>query len=806
MFRNYVSIAWRNLIRNKLHTTINLGGLVIGFTIGIAVLAVVYSQLTFNGFNANRKKIYEAYDFSNNAEGERINSLFGLAAGPVFKAEAPAIEKMTRFVDGGTHMMYKDKDLEIPVMMADEDLFSMFSFTILKGDRLHPLGKLTDVVLTESAALKIFGREDPIGQQLKASAGDKLQVYSVSAVIKDIKQSSIGFEMLTRIENRSNYAGDRNNWDNHGHVVYVQLKDGATQQEAERQLRIIDHKYLPNVYTDLAKKGAKPDKYGDVFATRLLPLDEVHFSTRVNGHKATPYAMIYTLLIIGLLIIAIAGFNYVNINLATAFTRSKEIGVRKCLGARGNRLFVQLWNESFFVCLIAFLLSLLLSNVLVHNIDSIQRMNVNFSEILLRPGFLLLALALLLFVSLIAGGYPSWVMSRFSAVDTLKGRLNLKRNSGLRSSLIVMQFVIACIMITCTLIVYRQFTHLQEADTGIDKNFVISVPLHNTEKGSAIVEKLRDLLATDPHVLSVSGSNINMGRGADRKTSQTGIGFDYKGRSVETDFASIDYDYLKTFGIKLIEGRDFDRSYGTDTADNMLISESMAQQLGEKNVVGQTIVVDSGRAGWHIVGVFADFHLYSMEEKLSPLTLTLNKGGSLEYCFIKTTPVDAIGTMETIKKKMALLEPGQDFRGSFVDENINNWYIQEKSMSIFFSIAAAIAIVLSCTGLLAMVLLIVNQRVKEIGIRKVLGASVQNISVLISREFLLLVGLAVVISTPVSWLVMSKWLQAFPYRIDLQWWMFALVGLTALGLALATVGFHVVRAAMVNPVKNLRAE
>jgi len=806
MFRNYFNIAWRNLTRNKLHTAINLGGLVIGFTIGIAVLALVYSQLTFNGFNVNRKKIYQAYEFYNRPEGEVINNQFGFPAGPVFKAEAPAIEKVTRFTDGGSHMMYKDKILDIPVMMADEDLFSMFSFSVIKGDKAHPLGKLTDVVLTESAALKIFGRADPIGQQLKASAGDKLQVYTVSAVVKDIKQSSIGFEMLTRIENRSNYASAGNNWSNHSQVVYVQLKDGATQQTAERQLRAIDHKYQPDEIAGLVEKGARPDKYGDVFATRLLPLDEVHFSTRVNGHKATTYAMVYTLLLIGLLIIAIASFNYVNINLATAFTRSKEIGVRKCLGARGNRLFVQLWNESFFVCLVAFLLSLLLTNVLIHNVDGIQRMNIDFSEIFLRPGFLLLALALLLLVSLIAGGYPSWVMSRFNAVDTLKGKLNLKRSSGLRSGLIVAQFVIACIMITCTFVVYRQFTYLQEADPGMDKNFVISIPLHSPEKGGMTVEKLRAMLATDPHILSVSGSNINMGRGADHRTIQSNMGFDYKGRTVQTDLASIDYDYLKTFGIKLIEGRDFDRSYGTDTADNVLISESMARQLGEKNVAGKTIVIDSGRAGLHVVGVFADFHLYSMEQKLEPLTLTLNKGGGLDYCFVKTTPVDAIGTMETIKKKMALLEPGQDFRGSFVDENINNWYAQEKTMSIFFSIAAAVAIVLSCTGLLAMVLLVVNQRVKEIGIRKVLGASVQNISFLISREFLILVGLAVVISTPVSWLVMSKWLQAFPYRIGLEWWIFLLVGVTALGLALVTVGFHVVRAALANPVKNLKAE
>ena len=806
MFSNYWVIAWRNLTRNKLHTFINVVGLVIGFTIGITVLAVVYDQLTFNGFNVNGKKIYQAYEFYNKPEGEQINNQFDFAAGPVFKAEVPVIDKVTRFIDGGSHLMYKDKILDMPVMMADEDLFAMFSFPVIRGDKVHPLGKLTDVVLTESAALRIFGKEDPIGQQLKASAGDKLQVYTVSAVIRNIRQSSIGFEILTRIENRSDYATVKNNWHDHSQVVYVQLKDGATQQEAERQLRIVDHKYQADVYTDLSGKGAKPDRYGDIFATRLLPLSDVHFSTRVNGHKAASYTLIYTLLLIGLLIIAIASFNYVNINLATAFTRSKEIGIRKCLGARGNRLFVQLWNESFFVCLLAFILSLVLINVLVHNINGIDLLNIPFTELFLRPGFLCLALTLLLLVSLVAGGYPSWVMSRFNAVDTLKGKLTLKRKSGLRSSLIVVQFVIACVMISYTFIVYRQFTHLQEADLGIDKNYVISVPLHNPEKGGEIVEKLRTMLASDPHILSVSGSNINMGRGADHRSSKTDMGFDYKGRTVQTDLAFIDYDYLKTFGIKLLEGREFDRSFGTDTANSVLISESMARQLNEKAVAGKTIVIDSGRAGWHVVGVFADFHLYSMEEKLEPLTLMLNKGGGLNYCFIKTAPVDVIGTMVRIKQKMALLEPGQDFRGSFVDENINNWYTQERMLSVFFSIAAAIAIVLSCTGLLAMVLLIVHQRVKEIGIRKVLGASVQQISLLISREFLYLVGLAVGISTPLSWLIMSKWLEAFPYRITLQWWMFGLVGFAALALALLTVGFHVVRAAMANPVENLRTD
>jgi putative ABC transport system permease protein len=797
--------AWRNLSRNRLHTVVNVGGLVIGFTIGIAVLLVVYSQLSFDSMHVNAGRIYEAYSVANGADGPEINNQFDYSGGPVYKAEAPAVERMARFIDGGNHLLYKNRTLDIPVMMTDEDLFRMFTFKVVRGNASNPLGKLTDVVVTEESAKKIFGNEDPIGKQLRASAGDKVQAYTVSAVVKDPQLTTVRFEILARIENRGDYSTATNRWNGHGQALYLELKKGATREEAERQLRLIDHRYQPDVYTDLVKKGAKPDRYGDVFATRLLPLREAHFSMRVNGHKAMSYMIVYTLLLVGLLVIAIASFNFVNINLATAFTRSREIGVRKCLGAGRNRLLGQLWYESFMVCALAFVLSLLLTNVLLHGIDGIQKMSIPFAEILLNPKFLMLAVVLLLFVSLVAGGYPSWVMSRFNTVETLKGKLGLKRKSGVRSSLIVAQFVIACVMICCTFVVYRQFRHLQEADLGMDKSFLVSIPLRMPEKGRETVEQLRTMLASDPRVLSVSGSNINMGRGSDRRTVSISTGFDYKGKSVSTDRAWIDYDYLKTLGIRLVAGREFDKSYGTDTADNVLLSESMAAQLHEKDVVGKTIIPDGETKGMHVVGVFADFHLYSMEQEMRPLTLSFAKGG-LDYCFIRTTAAGAIGLMERLKKDMAVIEPGQDFRGTFVDENVNNWYTGERMMSLFFSIAAAIAIVLSCMGLLAMVLLIVNQRVKEIGIRKVLGASVRQISLLISREFVLLVALAVVIATPLSWLIMGKWLQEFPYRVRLEWWMFAMVGGTALGLALLTVGFHVVRAAMANPVKNLRTE
>ncbi len=806
MIKNYFKIAWRNLFRNKFYTGINIAGLVIGFTIGIAILLMVYSQLSFDTFHKNKTKLYQAYEVFNKQNGEEISDVFGFPAATIFKSEAQAIDKTSRFLYGGSNAFYNDKELEVPVMLVDEDFLSMFTFPVIKGNKANPLKNLTDIVITEFTAKKIFGAEDPIGKTIKASAGNGLQDMTVSAVLENFPlNSSIKFDALARIENSSNYATDKNNWNNQNHPVYIQLKEGATQQQAEMQLKEINKKYLAEWYSSLQKEGAKPDKRGDIFATRLLPFKDLHFSPRIQ-RGATSLGQLYTVLAVGLLIILIACFNFININLANAFTRSKEIGVRKCLGAAKGKLFAQLWSESFLVCLIAFILSLGLVNIVIYIINQYAKLNMPLSTMMWQPGFLLLAVGLLLFVSLIAGGYPSWVMAKFKVVETLKGKVSLKRKSILRNALIVMQFVIACVMISCTYIIYTQFKHLQQADLGINKEYIISVPLYKAEKGRETIEKIRTRLASNPNILSVTGSSINIGMGKDKSSSKSTSGFDYKDKKITTNIASIDYDYLKTFGIKPIEGREFDKSFGADTLYNVILSEDVAKQFNEKNLVGQKILVDSSAPMWNVIGIFPDFHLYSMHEEMQPLTLVMDKKAGLNYCFIKVASQNAVASMDAIKSEMALLEPGRDFRGSFVEENISNWYAQERLMSILFSIAAAIAILLSCMGLLAMVLLIIQQRVKEIGVRKVLGASVQNISILISKEFLMLVFIAVLIATPIAWFAMNKWLQEFPYRIQIQWWMFALVAVVALVIALLTISINTVRAAMQNPVKSLRTE
>jgi len=806
MLQNYLKIAWRNLFRNKLHSAINIGGLIIGFTIGIADLLIVVLQLQTN-HQYDGRRLYEVYTVSHDPAADRYENSFALGPGPAYKAEAPAIERMTRIGDGGNHIEYKGRDISIPVMTVDEDFLSMFPFPVVKGRGADALRDLTDVVVTEEGAKTIFGNEDPIGKHIRASVGDRQQDLVVSAVVKDPVRSTIRFQVLARLENAPDYAQRKNGWNDPSVSLYVQLKEGAGQRQAEGQLREADRKHVPDIYTDLRKKGAKPDASGDVWATRLLPMKDVYFNTTVNGHRAKAVSEVLMSALVGLFIILIACFNFVNISLAGAFTRSREVGVRKCLGADQWRLFLQLWGESLLVCILSFALSLVLLNVLLHSFPAFQVLRVSLADFASQPGFIGLMVGLLLFVSLMAGGYPALVMIRFKVVETLKGKVKMNRRSPLRSSLIVLQFVIACAMISCTLILYRQYQFLAQADVGMAKETIISVPLHSPAAGHAVIAKLRARLAADPRIVSVSGSNINLGRGSDHRTVKISTDFPYHGRDVSTLQAGVDYDYLRTIGVKLLAGRDFDPAYGTDTTNAYVISESMAKMLGDPAIVGKTIYLDSAdKKGWHIVGVFPDFHLYTMAEQMEPLTLSLDMRAQIPYVFIKTTGRDKIGAMAAIKREMAVLEPGQDFNGSFVDDNVNDWYKDEKVASLIFSIAALIAIVLSCSGLLAMVLLMIQQRVKEIGVRKVLGASVGSISVLVSRQFVGLVGLAVLIATPISWLMMNKFLEHYPYRISITVWMFLLVGATAIGIALATIAFNTIRAARQNPVAALRSE
>jgi putative ABC transport system permease protein len=808
MFQNYFKIAWRSLFKNKFHTAINLVGLIIGFTIGLLVLLMVFGQFSFDKSHENRKRIFQVYNEYYKTNETEIGNVFGYPAGPAYKEGVDVIERAARFIGGSGAVLYNNREIEMGTMLTDEDFLRIFTFPIVKGNKSNPLKNLGDIVITEAAAEAIFGKEEPVGKTIKVNFGDGLKDLTVSAVAKDIpRNSSIQFRMLARIENRPDYTEEKANWNNQHHPVFVMLKKGAAKEKAEQQMRFVNQKFLPDWTDGLKKEGAKPDKNGDLFASKLVSLEDLHFSPKIaNSGSATSKAQVFIMLGIGMLIILIACFNFVNINLANAFTRSKEIGVRKCLGAGREKLFAQLWSESFLVCFVSFLISLLLVNILVGFLKQQVPLNMPLQEMLWKPSYLVLGVGLLLLVSFIAGGYPSWLMTRFQVVETLKGKVALKKKSLVRSSLIVAQFVIACIMISCTFIIYKQFKFLQNADLGLNKEHIISIPLKSSAEGRKTIAKLRSRLSSNPSILSLTGSNINIGLGLDRSSSKMSSGWGYKDGQINTNVAYVDYDYLKTFKIKVIEGKDIDATAYNDTLQHVILTEGVAKQFKEKLLAGTNILVDSSSAPWHIEAIIPDFHLYSLREEKEPLTLILNKTSPVSYCFIKTNAQNKVAVMDAIKKEMALLEPGREFKGSFIDDNIQQLYKQEQIMSIIFSTAAGIAIALSCLGLLAMVLLMIQQRVKEIGVRKVLGAKVSHISFLISKDFLSLVFIAVLIATPISWLAMNQWLREFAYRIEIHWWMFVLVAVVALLIAALSIGYNTIKAAMQNPVKSLRTE
>ena len=457
------------------------------------------------------------------------------------------------------------------------------------------------------------------------------------------------------------------------------------------------------------------------------------------------------------------------------------------------------------ICAIAFIIGLLIAYLLLPSFRTLFNTLLPFSFIV-KPVTLVCILGCFFLVSLVSGGYPALVLSGFNTIEILKGKLTLKKRGGLRNGLIVIQFSIAILLICSTVIVLQQLKYLRNMPLGYNKEQVISVPISSTIEGGLFVQKMRNQFLMEPNVVAVSGTNINIGAGLDNSSSRWSYGFVYGDKGIQTDWLTVDYDYLKTLDIKLIAGRDFDRSFPTDSTTSIIINESMAKQMGDKNVVGKFILPDSAKPKLQVIGVIPDFHLYSHHEKVEPLTMHIGGTNSIGYAMVRVRPGSMVSMMDKVKEFWKKELPGKEFQGSFLYENTQRWFKKEKQLSTIYSIAAGIAIIISCMGLFAIALLMIEQRIKEIGVRKSLGASVQGIVTMLSKDFIKLVLLSIVIASPIAWYAMNNWLKDFAYHISIQWWVFAATGLLAIIIALLTVSYQSIRAALMNPVKSLRSE
>jgi putative ABC transport system permease protein len=762
-------------------------------------------ELSYDRFHADADRIFRLNFLASERDGTPSRSgTMPYVISPALKADFPEIEGTTRYFDRSTSVRRTEQTYIQNVRLVDADFLHMFSFPLLKGNPKTALNSLSDIVIGEKMAVSVFGKEDPIGKPIELRMNGTWQTFNVTAVASEApRNSTLTYDALIRSENSGDYQANKSRWDFGNHDVYVKLKAGVDPKTLQRRTQAFMEKYFAQDIKQQKEQGYPKNELGFQRSLLLIPLTEVHYDTESMNGQAISRAYIYTLMLVGLFILAIACINFINLTIAQSISRAREVGVRKSLGAQRGQLFGQIWGETLLLCMAALFIGLGLAYAVLPTFNRLFQSHLTLDNFL-TPGTLLVTGFGFLLISLVAGGYPSWFVTRFNAVEVLKGSVKVSRPGLLRNSLIVTQFTIACLLIVCTMIIHQQITYLQQKPMGLDKDQVISVPVGSELNGTTVLKAMRDRLANQPTIAAVSGSGVNVGAGLDGNSSRMMFGFQYGKRDVTCDWLRVDTDYLKTMGVKLIQGRDFSPEYSTDSSSSILITQSMAKALGETNPVGKYIKPDN--KAYQIVGVVSDFNLYSLHQEAKPITLQMQSNAPIQYVLVRVNPQNLVGAMESVKAAWKTIAPKQEFIGSFLDENTERWYRKEQRLATIFTSAAVIAILLSCMGLFSIALISIQQRTKEIGVRKVLGASVPSIVGLLSKDFLKLVIIGIVIASPIGWWAMNKWLQDFAYKIDVEWWIFVLAGVLAIIIALVTVSVQSIRAALMNPVKSLRSE
>lgn len=806
MIRNYLKIAFRNLVKHKVNTIINLLGLTVAFTICLLLVISVYYEFSYNKYHVNGKDIYRPYFSQQTPEGTRLQPTMPEPMLKALKDQFSAVKYGSRYKRMGCELEYNGKHYMKMVTYADADFFSMFTFPLIKGHATKVLDSRNNIVLNEEVATAIFGEEDPIGKQIRMQTGGEWKAFMVSGVGEKVPEnSSFAYQAVTMFENDDNYPNVVNEWESTNHDLFIQLAPGTDPRKFEAGLHTFINKQYESDISDLKRDGGQPAANGQYVELLMQPFLKMHTDTSMRG-VGTVISRTYLnmLLAVACFVMLIACINFINLSVGRSFTRSREVGLRKTLGAMPRQVAIQFWGEAALICLLALAISMPLFYFLLPHYREIFGSSVT-TKVLFQPSTIASILACFLLITIIAGGYPAWIMTRMDAVKILKGKLRLKTSGSLRNGLIISQFAIAILLISCTLVTWQQLNYLRNQPLGYNSSQIVSIPVGTEVDGRDALQLLRQKLAQEPAVLGVTGLSTNLGVGLDGGSYSWGTGFDYKERAVNMDWLNVGYDFVKTMDLKLISGRDFSPAFSTDS-NSIVINEQMARQLGEKDPIGVKLVHDTALAPMTVIGVVKDFNFQSLHTKVEPLGLVMYNPMPINVLLVKVSPHKLPVIMDKLKSTWAEISPRTEFKGSFLDENINRQYDREERFTRIFVYAAIVAIVLSCLGLFALAILAIMQRTKEIGIRKALGASTGSIVQLITRDFVKLIFIAMVIATPLAYYFMNKWLEGFAFSIEIRWWWLLSAGLLALAVALCTIGYQSIRAALTNPVKSLRSE
>jgi putative ABC transport system permease protein len=797
MLKNYLKIALRNMNRQKSYSLINVIGLAIGIAAVILIMLFIVDEMSYDQFHVNKDRIFRLV---------RTTSVLSAAPiGPALMQEFPEIQDVVRIDPTGRTLVHdpgtNKSFYEDHIAWVDANVFRLFSFKLVRGNPETVLQEPNTMVITTSIAKKYFGDTNPMGKVLD---GENLE-FRITGVMEEAPENShyhpgifLSFKTLEGLTNRLE------NWKTNWLYTYLLLKNKDSASKIESQLPSFFEKHVGNAWT--------------IF--HLQPLLDVHLRSNLAWDIEPQGSIVYVNIFsaIAILLLIIACINFMNLATARSTRRSKEVGLRKVLGANRPQLMRQFLGESFLTAILAFMIAIVLVVLSLPAFNELASKNLNLDLFSAKifPGFL----AITIFVGLFAGSYPALLLSKFSPINAMKNQVQFfTRKYGsvsLRRLLVIIQFAISIILIIGTTVIYKQLAFVKNKNLGFSKDQIIVVPFEggNFDERYSVI---KNELIQDPNIVHVSASGDIPGQGpSDFYYRPEGLAEDMEKLPV-WDTYFVDYDFIETLGMEMVKGRNFDEKHSSD-ATAFILNETAVKNAIEQsgadweNPIGKHLdFYTPGKKGWsvyksgQVVGVVKDFNYLSLHQPIGPLVLQVLPG-AFDYLLVKIRTQDIGGSLSFIKNKVTEFAPGKPFEYSFLDEQFDSLYRSEQRLGKVFGIFAFLAIMVACMGLFGLTAFTADQRTKEIGIRKVLGASLSNIITLISREFVRLVLVADIVSLPISYYFMHRWLKNFVYRIDIGMWMFVFASVIALLIALFTVSAQAIRAALANPVDSLRYE
>jgi putative ABC transport system permease protein len=809
MFSNFLKTAWRNLLKNKVFSFINILGLAIGLSCFLLITMYVLDETSFDKFHKKADRIYRIHSDIRFGGTDLVLPVTSDNMGATLKKDYPQVEEFTRiYASSGAKLIKKGNDYinEGAVAHADSTIFKVFTLPAIAGNVNTALNEPNTVVITESTAKKYFGTTDALGKIIETNDNTST-LYKVTAVIKDIPQNShFNFDFLFSMDN-VDYGW--NNYLSHNFYTYLLLRPGTDYKAFEKNFLQYVEKYVIAQAKQLMQISSISDfeKAGNKLSYTLIPVTKIHLysdrSFELSPGGNIQYVYIFS--VVAIIILLIACINFMNLATARSANRAREVGIRKVLGTEKRQLIAQFLAESTLMVFIGLIIALLLAALILPLFNNIANKSLTLST-LFSWKFIPVLILLPFVVGLMAGSYPAFFLSAFKPIEVLKGKLKLgSRSGGFRSVLVVVQFAASIILIIGTIIIFRQLNYIQTKNLGFNKDqvLIINDAYALDQKTQAFKNEMLQvpgvISGTFSGFLPVTNSSRNDNTFSTQPVMDSKNGFNMQ-------VWRVDYDYLPTMGMQISKGRAFSKDFGSDSSA-VILNETAAKVMGFDDPIGKKLYTfrdDLSVVTYEVIGVVKNFHFETLRQNIGPLCFRLGRSTGLASFKVESAKIPTI--LKQAEAKWKAMAPGMPFSHRFLDESFDEMYRTERRVSGIALTFAILAVFVACLGLFGLASFIAEQRTKEIGIRKVLGLSVEGIVRLLSKDFLKLVLIAFVLASPLAWWVMHTWLQDFAYRVDISWWVFALAGVLALMIAMITVSFQAIKAALSNPIKSLRTE